>query len=892
MNNYSDELLDEIRAALIRDPLFRFKQAGRNLRHGICPNCGEPECFVDLDKPFRVSCGRLNNCQWSETTRKLYPEIFENLSKRHPATEQNPNATADAYLSEIRGFDLNKIRGMYFQSNVKHRRKEEYYPAVKVIISQSCYWCRLINADDVRRNGAKSKIIGDYQGTGWVPPGMEFKEGDEIWITEGIFKSMAFLHIGRKAISGLSASNLPRRIIKANAGKGITWIIAEDADDAGQNAARKFAKEIREMKEECRIAFPQSGEDWDDAFRDGRLNDAYLQESFWRGYYMLAETALAKAFFHHAKTKQTHHVFDHAYSLYRYKLADKQDEETKYLYPDPECGWNLPSRQIGDYMTKFSNRVEIREICPCKPQFLYIEQDILTGERTNTFYIEFANHTPSMLMSSDGTLYKTPDNFSNALLKYTGFAPFTGSVADLQALHRRWFRNRVKFVRAIPFIGYEAQSNIYIFPDFAYQSGQYQKVNEYGFVTFNRNSVKSNLAGLTIRRNPDEFSGAWLQDYYHAFSLNGMVLLSWWLGSLFAEQIRMKQDSWTFLEYTGAPGAGKSTQIKFCWRLLGVDNYEGFDPNKTTPAGRARQMTQLSNFPVVLLEADRQEDGKKLNLKAFDFNELKDMFNYGAPVRTMGVKTGGSETLKLIFRGSILITQNAEVKASPAVLSRIVHCHCTQDHFTRENAVMADRLKQMSSQELGGFLHAALRNEKTLLDGFFREYEKILADYEARNRNMEVKEYRLRHCHAQIAAWARQLPKLFGKNIQPRQVEETVDFLWERAKDRQKRLSGDHPALEQFWQVYEYCHEAHDGIHTKEILNHSGDPALIAINLPQFIEVAAAHRQQLPPVSDLTTLFKQSRIRPCRGMASVRSKLLNRVIRCWIFERGAEQGME
>ncbi|MDD5728260.1 MAG: toprim domain-containing protein, partial [Victivallales bacterium] len=615
MNNYSDEILQELRQALINDSSFSFRQAGDNLRQGICPNCGERECFVDLKQPWRVSCGRLNNCKWSETTRNLYPHIFENLSKRHPATEQNPNATADAYMTEVRGFDPEIIKGMYSQVYAKNKSKEEYYPAVKVIISQQCYWLRLINADDVRKNEAKSKIVGDFRGYGWIPPNMQFKDGDEIWITEGIFKSMAFLHIGMKSIAGLSASNLPLDIIKANAGRKIIWVLAEDNDPAGISAAEKFAAIIRNQGEECRIAFAHAGEDWDDVYRDGRLNREYLQESFFRGLYNLADTYQRKAFFHYCRYKLSHSVIDFQFALYKYQKNDKKfadhEEENNFKYPHPEKSWNAAPEYIDRCFALFNSFVEIKEICPCKPEFLYIEKDIVTQERTNCFYIEFANHTPSMLFSTDGTIYKNADNFSTGLLRYTGFAPFNGNSGDLNILHKRWFHQRIKFVQSVPFAGYEPETKIYVFPDFAYCNGVYQKVNKHGFFTFNRHSIKCTLSGLRFRADSDELNGDWIRAFYQAFDLNGMVLLAWWTGTLFAQQIRAKQDSWPFLEYTGDPGAGKSTQLRFMWRCLGVDGYEGFDPNKTTPAGRSRQMTQGSNLPTVLLEADRHDGGRK-----------------------------------------------------------------------------------------------------------------------------------------------------------------------------------------------------------------------------------------------------------------------------------------
>ncbi len=884
----------EVQQALINDTQFKFKRAGNNLRQGICPNCGERECFVSLEKPYRVNCGRLNNCQWSETTRNLYPEIFENLSKRHPATPEDPNATADAYMTQLRGFDSSVIKGMYMQGNAKHPKKEEYYPAVKVIISQQCYWLRIINAEDVRRSGNKSKIIGDYRSNGWVPPGMEIKEGDEIWITEGIFKSMAFLHIKNddgspmKSIAALSSSNLPRDIIQANKNKAVVWILAADNDNAGIKAAVKFKNEIEDLGEICRIAFPQKGEDWDDVYRDGRLTESYIQDSYYRGFYTLADTQQLKAFFHYCKYKFSVSVFDHQYSLYRYEINDSKLSDLRndggFTYPDPDAGWNVDQETLDDLFAKFNSFCELKKICPCKPQFLYIERDIITQERTNTFYIEFANHTPSMLLSTDGTIYKSADNFSNGLLKYTGFAPFTGKNSDLAILHERWFRDRIKFVQGVPFVGYEPETKIYVYPDFAYHNGQHQKINDYGFFSFGRASIKCNLSGYHFKKAND-FEPEWIKDFYQAFDLNGMVLLAWWLGTLFAEQIRAAQDSWPFLEYTGDPGAGKSTQLRFMWRCLGIEGYEGFDPNKTTLAGRSRQMTQGSNLPVVLLEADRHEGGRK-NIKSFDFSELKNLFN-GGILRTMGAKTTGSEVRELRFRGGILISQNAEVDGEPAILERIVHCHVTKAHFNDHNAAMANRLRDLSATDLGGFMHAALRNERKLLDGYLRDYETIYKAFQGRDQG-QVNNWRIILNHAQIAAWVCQLKQLFGQHLTQAQIDAVIEHLWTRAISRQQRLSNDHPVLEQFWEAYEYLNMKTTSDANPELLDHSSDAKLIAINMPHFQEVAGSHRINVAATTELIPLFKAGKRFQCVGLKTVRSRIFNKNIKCWVFRKEAE----
>ena len=93
------------------------------------------------------------------------------------------------------------------------------------------------------------------------------------------------------------------------------------------------------------------------------------------------------------------------------------------------------------------------------------------------------------------------------------------------------------------------------------------------------------------------------------------------------QQIRHEQKSFPFLELTGEPGAGKSTLLEFCWRLLGRDEYEGFDLLKATQAGRRRAFSQVSNLPVVLIESDRDNGEKDAKQRQFSFDEMKPFFN-------------------------------------------------------------------------------------------------------------------------------------------------------------------------------------------------------------------------------------------------------------------------
>ena len=58
------------------------------------------------------------NCGYTESTRNLLPDLFSEFAKKYPPTEENPRATADAYLGLDRGFDLGRIRGWYEQAKM------------------------------------------------------------------------------------------------------------------------------------------------------------------------------------------------------------------------------------------------------------------------------------------------------------------------------------------------------------------------------------------------------------------------------------------------------------------------------------------------------------------------------------------------------------------------------------------------------------------------------------------------------------------------------------------------------------------------------------------------------------------------------------------------------
>lgn len=154
------EIRDEILSRLKSDYAMKTSPDGKFLRYGKCPSCGKKELFAGTETPVTVQCGRENNCGYQESTRNLYPDLFVSVVKRSPPTPQNPKATADAYLSEVRGLDITRWHNCYDQETYQNFSTRHTSPTIRFAIfnpdnNTQGYWERLI---DPAKDDSKAKI--------------------------------------------------------------------------------------------------------------------------------------------------------------------------------------------------------------------------------------------------------------------------------------------------------------------------------------------------------------------------------------------------------------------------------------------------------------------------------------------------------------------------------------------------------------------------------------------------------------------------------------------------------------------------------------------------------------------------------------------------------------
>lgn len=103
--------------------------------------------------------------------QELFDDLFDDYSKRYPATPETPRASADAYLQNARGFDLALIKGWYTQDNHWDPKLGIGSATVRFPLEHGGYWERLI--DQPHRFGKRRLVslqVSHRRGIGGVRP--------------------------------------------------------------------------------------------------------------------------------------------------------------------------------------------------------------------------------------------------------------------------------------------------------------------------------------------------------------------------------------------------------------------------------------------------------------------------------------------------------------------------------------------------------------------------------------------------------------------------------------------------------------------------------------------------------------------------------------------------
>ncbi|WP_343560453.1 toprim domain-containing protein [Kiloniella sp. b19] len=872
-----DDIRADLKKRLISD--YQFKDRGEWLQGGTCPSCGKRELFTNAENPAFLRCNRQNRCGYEENTRNLYPDLFENLNKRYEPTPEAPNATADAYMDFVRGLPLKDIKGWYRQEKFWSQRDNVGTATVRFDLNRenNIFMERFVETITVTdQDGVKVKrkqhFGGSHKGMAWAPPGFKIEPGRELWIVEGIIDAIALNLSGKPTIAILSCGNYPDQWLKdKKVPFNVTLVWALDDDPAGRKFAKRHAAKAFKEGYTSKAAFcPNRGKekiDWNEAYKAGDLKQSrFFEQCRFEGDLHFAANATDRGFIIWQAKGFNGFSFEFNNKIYWWQLdGERFNKEVDAFIKNNEG--RGPDHEERDKIGRRCGAIE--EISNCRFEFLYFLQSRFTDE--SWYYAKITMPMGGRVFKDTftGGQIAASSEFKKRLLTIAPGALFSGKGHHLDHIIRTDL-NDIKTVETVDFVGYAKEYGAWIFNDQAIKEGKAFTLNEEDFFELGKSSVKTQNKSVALTLGEAKaYNPEWVKDLWQAFGPEGIAALTFFFGSLFAEQIRSMHKSFPFLEIVGEAGAGKSTLIEFLWKLLGRNDYEGFDPNKETVASRARKFSQGANLPVCLIESDREDVAK---VKQYDWDELKTAYN-GRSHRGRGVKNSGNDTDDQPFRGSIVITQNNPVNASEAILQRIVHFFFTTKSQTKESYHAAKRLEQLTVEELSYFIVKACTAEKAVLETVKKEtaiYETELL------KTKDVKSNRIAKNHAQMMACLSALQPIAG--LTDEMVDRTILAFDQAAKERQHAIEADHEVVARFWEVYEYF------LANEKRANHSNRDDQIAINLSEFEKWSYELHQSIPTLEALKKHLKNSKTRKFIDTKVVSSSVLSKSIRCWVFQ--------
>lgn len=895
-----DDIRQEVLTNIRRD--YRFDEPkGDWLQKGRCPQCNRKELFTSASKPWVLRCGRANRCGWEGEVRDLYPEIFDNWSTRHQATEANPNAAADAYLSHARGLDLRLLRGAYTQEAYHDQQRNLSSATVRFPLPGGSWWERLIDQPGRFDKKARFKWGASYSGQVWQHPSHTIEQlaaAKEIWIAEGIFDAAALVQAfggaeladkGLAAVSAMSVNNYPALFLDALR-KAIAegpepthrprLVFAFDVGKAGADYTRKYVKRAREEGWEATAAQPRpEGEDdkldWNNLLVRDRLSAKHLDEYRSNGAILIASDAFEKAWMLWQRGQRNQFPFVFNSEQYWAEFSPKKIDDTyRELMDNPDYAGKRPDEVRAEAAQQAG---AIQRICNASFRTLYFQRNPATEESLYYLRIDFPVDRQPVKAGFSGAAMASSSEFKKRLISVAPGALWRGSGEQLDRLLENQTR-RIKTVEMLDFTGYDRKREVYVLGDYAVRRGRVFQLNEEDFFDFGDCALKLATTERLLEFNYDaqKVPTDWFPVVIDAFGMNGLITTAYWMMSLFAEQIREETKSLAFLEMTGLPGTGKSTLIEFLWKVLGRENYEGFDPTKATAAAIARNLGKVSNLPVVLIEGDRNETVP--HARRFEWEELKSLYN-GRATRSRGVKNGGMETFEPLFRGSIVIAQNDVVTASPAVLERIMSLHFDKSGFSEVTRAAAERLERWPAEELSGFALHLLRREADFMKVWRDCYKRYETELQHRTG---VGNVRLIRNHAQLAASLTAMRCILP--VSDGLHRAGLEFIADMTRTRQTVVSSEHPVVEKFWTIFDYLVEIEPDDIARPLNNSRKPDELIAVSLPQFFERCRERGQNPPTEDELRRHLKSSKARKFIGQKPVNSPSGKHFF-CWVFQR-------
>ena len=740
----------------LRGSRFNFTEDAKYFKGGTCPACRQKTLYIKKENLFKVVCNRKEKCRYSITIKELFPDLFGNLRKSAPATPEDPTKTVDTYLQWMRGFrDLSLFKGHYVQ-NVRKILGVEY-PTARFYLAEGVYWEKIIDSQ-----GRDSHFEGSYKGLAWSLHPKEDLKGS-VFLTEGIFDAMALEISGRQAVSAMSAGHIPDAYLTELLGRGIRWHAAYDNDNAGIEGVKKIVDWLHSQGEEVVISLPETGKDWNDHLRDGKIfEDDFFDDCRFRGE--LIEAQDPKSYGEILVRK------------YRMPLCFEFDD----------CYWGIYQEKNDQIVSRQSN---------FSLQLLYTLNNETTDDVLYMFRVKYKNKSRDREIQLSSSKISNLQAFREGVMNRAPGAIWKGQQQALyfNLLEKYFLRPPVE-VRCLQQIGYDDKTRAYVFPDHAYAAdGRLIEPNEHDFISFS-SKHDDNVKVIAKKKNnhfrrEESFDWKVTDTLIDAWSWEGFCVFSWFFVSCFCEQIGNEFGWFPFLSIYGPPNTGKSSLVKLAWKFLGR-NHEGIQATKKfSDKYIARQLALFSGIPTVIKEINKAPS-------SFNLEDLLPAFDRD-PIIGRAEMTHGLETYDFPFRSALIFAQNEEPFESQQLKSRIISLKFCDKRFNLHNKISlaaSKVLRKKAISEVCGFRHFIMSQHQQHLQDLMDLYPVNEEKFFKISETSRV---------AQNYALLWTACTILGKHV-PRWEEiraSCFDYLVQSIKEKERILQLDNFMLNRFFEV-------------------------------------------------------------------------------------------
>jgi phage/plasmid primase-like uncharacterized protein len=868
---------------------YHLVENGKYLR-GRCPECDKKTLWTLKEDTRFLRC----DCGVKLKTSDLFPDLHSNLNLTYPATDKDPNRTANAYMLINRGFPLSEISTWYQQAPYFNQHANcgtasvlFWLNAEKTASFEQLITPVTLTEDDGSLTVKTDNFKGANGGLYWQPPTQDIKPGDKVYLCNGIFNAIALALKGHKVIGLLNAKILPETVLDTYQQKGINWIVALGNTSTERNLTRRHIKKLKQHNQTVTCVFSMDTHeplDWADLYKLDKLENEDFRDYHYYGKLETAHGALEKAFILWNHDNRHYFCFTFRNKTYNCKVDSKAFLKAKKDAEEAESGHDEEFYKE----QAFHQATEIDKIATFSLEYLYFQQPVTGDMGKNFLLINFENNSPSIKEAFPGCVLSSAQDFKKAIRKVSASAIYTGSTTDLDYLSEKWQEKGIHNVSTIDYIGYDRLSKAYIFEDFAVEGDTIHTVNEQSFFKLKNSTIKTthslppSIAHQLTTLKPVD----WLDDYRTAYGTKGMIVLAWWFGTLFAQQIRAKHRSYPFFELFGEAGSGKSDMVDLLFKLLGLHNM-GFNPSRgfTSAAGLTRKTSELANMPICFNETENDNFAREKHMEMFDWAKFLDFYE-GRNGVAKGVATNDNKTRMPEFKAALMAIQNPQITGSEAIITRFITVNFDRSHHNIAGRSASDRLKDLAIKDVSGFLLSTVTKASAIVKQYEANHEKHRAALMA---NKNIKMQRIVHNHAQIMALAECLKIVLP--VTDNDIAAMHDMLKTMAVNKQISINQDHPVVQQFWANFEYLNQASidhgfdENSIDDHLMNHSNNPKVeIAVNLEHFI--SRSYDKHLPTLStaDLRKYLPMSRSYKYKDNKPVLSRLEKKTMRCWIFE--------